>query len=540
MESRDRDLALKKLKDRILQLRVLSQAALNQSWYQQTIMPQNAISGVSLFQSTFQTLKHEHLKSQEFKHVLSYFIDLKSEKIIDPTLSGDDKRMVFLAYRDWKREQNIPPAFTEAFSKVQSKLFDDWKEARKTRNFEPYQDTLLTLFRMLKQKACWISPNKHPYDVLLEEYEPGMSIAKLDPLFQDLKQKIFSLLHQIQNSPKKTATLSLNEASFDRNTQMQMLADHVVKPLGFDFTRGMLDKSLHPFCIGAHPDDVKIALNPRSYNPFKGVTSALHETGHGLYEQNLQKGEVFGMPQSKFSSYGMHEGIARFYQTCIGLSLPFWEYMLPKMQAYFPESLKNTTPSQVYEHLNAIQISPIRNSADELTYTLHILIRYEVEKEILGMENHELRISHIRNLWNAKYKEYLGIDMEGKTDLAGFMQDVHWCNGCVGYFPSYLIGNLIASQLHEKLKSEHKDFDLRIQNGDFTFLLPFLNQSIFSKGALKTTNALVLETTGKPLSTEPFISRIAEKFCTLYDLTAQDISEKKRPGKVLPLSRTHI
>jgi carboxypeptidase Taq len=521
------------LKEMIKDIKVLTNSSLNQSWYQQTIMPKDAVDTVFLFHSTYQKLKHEMLTSEKFKDLLSFFIDLENERIKDPNLSRENRRMIILAYRDWKKEKNIPDDFGENFSKLQSKLFQEWKDARRTQEFSSYQRTLVQMFQTLKRKANFMDPSIHPYDALLNEYEPGMTISKLDPLFKDLKEKTFLLLREIKKAGISSSEIQQGGQTFDKETQLRFIKDHVIPPLGFDLNRGMINLSLHPFCIGVHPDDVKIALRPIESNPYKAILSAMHETGHALYEQNLQKGDSFGLPQSSIASYGIHESQARFYHTCIGLSQEFWEYTLPKLQETYPNQLNHITPKDVFESLNALNLGPIRNAADELTFHLHILIRYEIEKEILEMDEEKITIKKIRELWNKKYQDLLGIDLEHKSDFLGFMQDVHWCHGCVGYFPTYLIGDLAASQLFEKINEEIPDFKEKIKNGEFLSVNRWLKEKIHQHGALKDPASLIIEATGKPLSTDAFIHRISYKYSKIYGFDPKKVFSKDQEKKSL-------
>jgi carboxypeptidase Taq len=511
------------LREMIKDIKVLTHSSLNASWYQQTMMPKDSLSAVSLFHSTYQKLRQEKLQSKEFKDLLSAFIDIENGQIKDPNLSRENRRMILLAYRDWKKERNIPADFAENYSKLQAKLFHTWKQSRVTHQFSDYQQTLVQMFKTLKHKATFINPYIHPYDVLLNEYEPGLTISKLEPLFKDYKKKTFLLLNEIKNTgiyPKEIHPL--NE-TFDKETQIRFIKDHVVPLLGFDINRGMIHQSLHPFCIGVHPDDVKIALRPIENTPYKAILSAMHEIGHGLYEQNLSKGEFWGLPQSSVASYGIHESQARFYHTCIGLSQEFWEYLLPKLQETFPNKVDSVTPKDVFEGLNRIKLGPIRNASDELTFHLHILIRYEVEKEILEMDEDKITIEKIRELWNQKYKDHLGVNLENKSDFLGFMQDVHWCHGCVGYFPTYFIGDLAASQLFQKINEEIPDLKEKFKKGDLSSVNSWLKEKIHRQGALKDPSTLMIEAIGKPLSTDSFFHRISLKLSKIYGFDPQKV-----------------
>jgi carboxypeptidase Taq len=341
-------------------------------------------------------------------------------------------------------------------------------------------------------------------------YEPGMTVEKLDKLFADVREQLVPLVSAIQQSNNVPDTSFLKQ-SFDVAEQKKF-SKFILNELGYDFEAGRLDESVHPFATGLNPGDVRITTR---YLP-EDVTSALfgtiHECGHALYEQNISK-ELIGTPLCTGTSMGIHESQSRFWENMIGRSRPFWHRYYPKLQELYPDRLGNVPVEMFYKAINTVQPSLIRIEADELTYNLHIMIRYEIEKALF---DGSLGVADLPAYWNAKYKEYLGV--EPPNDGEGVLQDVHWSGGAFGYFPSYSLGNMYSAQFRRTIEKELGDLDDLTANGRFAELKDWLVERIYRYGKLQTPHEIVTRVTGEPLNPQYLIEYLSAKYGEIYGL----------------------
>jgi len=348
------------------------------------------------------------------------------------------------------------------------------------------------------------------YDTLLDMYEPDMTVTKLDAVFDRLKARLVPLLQKIQQSGYTPAHDFLKQ-NYDLKKQEE-IGHFLLKEMGYDFEAGRLDESEHPFATGLNPGDVRITTHYYPNDLLSAIFSSLHEGGHALYEQNIST-DLVGTGLATGTSMGIHESQSRFWENVVGRSRVFWDQYYDRLQQLFPEQLSSVTKEQFYEAANRVENSLIRIEADELTYNLHIIIRYEIEKMLF---NENLAVADLPKVWNAKYKEYLGI--EPPTDAEGVLQDVHWSGGDFGYFASYSLGNMYAAQMTHTMRKELPQFEEWIAAGNLLPIKEWLTDKIYRFGKSKKPSELIMDITGEELNPDYLADYLEEKYADIYKL----------------------
>ena len=365
------------------------------------------------------------------------------------------------------------------------------------------------MISLTRKKIEYLGCEDTPYDVLLDEYEVGMKVSDYDPLFAELKDRLVPLLSKIMES--NISIPSLPESLNFAEKKQQRFCNEVSKAMGFDFDAGRMDISTHPFCAGLWPGDTRFTTRFDEKDPFSCLYAVMHESGHGLYEQGLPFEQSFS-PAGGAVSLGVHESQSRFWENQIGRTSSFWKVAMPWFKKEFPDC-----PDWDSETLDLIanEVKPdfIRVEADEITYNLHIMIRYEIEKKIF---NENLSVEEIPTLWNSMMEDWFGIEVP--NDALGCLQDIHWSMGAFGYFPTYTLGNLYAAQLLDAMQKELGDVDEIISSGDWSSMLTWLRNNIHSKGSVMEPSQLIESATGSPPSPEPFLNYVEEKYSKLYKL----------------------
>jgi carboxypeptidase Taq len=390
-----------------------------------------------------------------------------------------------------------------------------WVEARKTNNFAAFAPLLKKTIVLKRQQAEAVGYATCPYDALLDDYEPGEVTENVSRILRKLRQALVPLVGAISQSACRP-DLTILKRHFPRESQ-EIFGKQAAAAIGFSFERGRLDVTHHPFCSEMGPDDCRITTRyDEHYFPtsFFGI---LHEAGHGLYDQGLRK-DQYGLPPGSYVSLGIHESQSRLWENFVGRSLPFWQHFYPLAKQSFPAALSDVPLADFYFAINSVQPSLIRVEADEATYNLHIIIRFELEQALI---NDQLSVDELPGAWRSKYREYLGI--EPPTDADGVLQDVHWSAGLFGYFPTYTLGNLYAAQFFAQAEQDLGVFEDSFANGNFGGLLGWLRQEIHQRGQCYTAPELVRLVTDEPLSHEPFLAYLHQKLDPLYGLSATKI-----------------
>ncbi len=407
-----------------------------------------------------------------------------------------------------------PSEFVERVARHKSKSIVSWTEAREKNDFSIFRDDLATMIDLARELADLLGYETLRYDALLDLYESGLTVARLDPLFAGLRESTVPLIQAVGNcdSPNMSWVTSNN---WPEEAQAQ-LSHAISTAIGFDFGAGRRDKSTHPFCGGANPDDVRWTTRYDETEPFGSLYGSLHETGHGLYEQGRPRDLDF-QPTGHANGLGVHESQSRLWENQVGRSLAFCEWSLPMWKEHFPENMEGVTAEMLWRAVNQVEPSLIRVEADEATYNLHIMIRYEIEKLLISGE---LEIDQLPDAWDDMYERYLGIRSPDRKQ--GVLQDIHWSMGAFGYFPTYTLGNLYSAQLlqaaRDDLESDGHILEDDWKNGTFSPLLEWMRNNVHRRGSILTPADLVEEATGVAPIPNPFVEYLQRKIGTIYGL----------------------
>ncbi len=475
-------------------------------WDQETYMPPGAIEFRGKQTSLLSGQIHKLKVGKKFSHLLSQMINLETGEILDSTLTPSQ----IVAVKEWRRthlqEIKLPAAFVKKFAATCSKAIHTWAEARKNNKFSLFAPHLQKIVSLCQKKAGFLGASAHPYDALLDLHEPGMTVAELTPLFERLKVALTALLKNLASKPKiNTSFLELN---YPHDKQMEF-SHLLLEAMGFDPAISRLDLTSHPFCSGLSVTDTRMTTRIHTNLVTSNIFSVLHEGGHGLYNTGLPAQE-FGTPLCENSSLGIDESQSRWWETLIGRSLPFWTYFYPKLQHSFPEALSSISLTDFVRGINSAHPSFIRVEADEVTYCLHIILRFEIEKAL--MEG-SLQVKDVPKAWNEKMETYLGITP--KTNAEGCLQDIHWSMGSIGYFPTYALGNIYAAQFFTAFEKAHPDWQEKLSQGNLSFIRTWLYENIHRYGRLYTPHELVKRITDQPLSEKPYIAYLEKKYNNL-------------------------
>lgn len=442
-------------------------------WDQETYMPHGTIDFRSQQSEAMASYVHKLKTSDRFTHLLSQLIDLDSGNVLDPSMTDQQKA----ALREWRRDHlraiKLPPTFVKSFANTCSKAIHAWSGAKKLSNFNNFAPHLEKIVHLCQKKAEYLGYENHPYDALLDIYEPGMRVSQLTPLFDRLKPSLASVLKMISSKPKIDG--SFLNGHFTSAKQIEF-AHLILKAMGFDPNTSRLDQSSHPCCVPVHPKDTRMTTRLHSTNLMPNIFSVLHEGGHGLYNADLPL-EHFGTPLGEQVSLGIDESQSRWWETRIGRSLPFWKHFYPILQNHLPDPFASVSLQDFYRAINIIEPSFIRTEADEATYPLHVILRFELEK---GLIEGSIKVKQIPELWNGKMQELLGITPEKHAD--GCLQDIHWSMGGIGYFPTYVLGNLYAAQFFNAFEKVHANWQDRVAQGELAFIREWLSQNIHQYG----------------------------------------------------------
>jgi len=449
---------------------------------------------------------HREKTGKKFVNALAKLVDLKTGKVLSKALDARQKAALREWHRDWRIDHALPAKFVEEFAKLSSQSMDVWKNARKANSFQQFAPFLEKIIAMNRRKAEYIGYKDAPYDALLDLFEPSVTTKTITPLFEKLKKFLVDKVKKIKAEPEIDDKILCGK--FDHDKQMAF-ARRVLEDMGYDFNKGRLDLSAHPFSSSIHPYDSRITTRLTSDSILSNVSTSLHEGGHSLYEMGLPVDD-YGTPLSEAISYGIHESQSRWWETRIGLSKPFWERYLPLLKKEFP-ALGKVSLDAFYRAANKVEPSMIRVESDEVTYSLHVILRYEMEEALI---HGKLKVREVPEAWNAKMKQYLGVTP--KTNAEGCLQDVHWSMGAFGYFPSYTLGNLYAAQFFEAFAKHNPDWEKKVAKGDLLFIKDWLNKHIHQYGKQFSSQELLKKVTGKDFTVEPYLNYIESKYKAIY------------------------
>lgn len=487
------------------ELGVLNSCAAVLGWDHQTYMPPKGgpLRGEQM--AFLASLSHQKFTDAKVGELLAAVEG--SELVRDP--ESDAAANVRELRRAYDRATKIPQTLVEELARVTTEAQQVWEQAKKKNDYASFRPLLERVVILKRQEADAVGYKDHRYNALIEEYEPGTTVAELKTLFAGLTAELSPLVKKIVASPKQPdTTLLAREFPIDRQ---KVFAEAAAVAIGFDFGAGRLDTTAHPFCSGFGPGDCRITTryNPRFFNEaFFGV---LHETGHAMYEQNLPA-EHFGTPCGVACSFGIHESQSRLWENQVGRGRPFWDHFFPRLKQTFPTALADVAPEAFYFAINDVRPSLIRVEADEATYNLHIALRFELE---LALLSGDLTTADLPGAWNERFEALFGLKVP--DDARGCLQDIHWSFGGIGYFPTYTLGNLYAAQLMAAARRESGDsLEEAFRRGDFSWLKSWLGRHIHCHGQRYRAGELCRRATGAVLSPKPFLSYLSEKFGSLY------------------------
>jgi len=487
---------------------LLQTAADTLEWDERTGMPVGAGDYRASQVSALQTLAHQLRTESSYGQNLQQLLEENSSE--DP--HSDVAATIRELHRDWDRDRKLPDDLVKKTAEARILGQQSWDAARKADDYPAFRDTLANLIELKREAGQRLSEgtDRSPYEALLDEYEPGGRVADLENVFESLRKPLVELISQIGEAPKQP-DLAIVQQNFDINAQRRF-SQQVAKSIGFDFDRGRLDETSHPFCTTLGPSDCRILTRFETNWLPAGLFGTLHEAGHGMYEQGLRR-DWFGLPPGSFVSLGIHESQSRLWENQVGRSRSFWEWLYPEAQETFSPNLDNVSLDDFYFAVNAVRPSLIRVEADEATYNLHIIIRFDLERQLI---DGSLSVKDLPDAWNARYESDLGI--LPPSDANGVLQDVHWSAGLFGYFPTYTLGNLISAQLFDAARRDLGDLDSMFAAGNFAPLLDWLRTKVHHKGRCYSGNELVEKATGAKLTSDHLVGYLRSKAERLYRL----------------------
>ena len=487
--------------------RHLERAVALLQWDQETCLPDKGVEERAEQLALLEGLAHVRLTAPESGRLLSELGSTPEYPRGDEKLPALERDFLKVFRRNYDRAAKLPADFVSAAARAAGLSQAAWVKARQDNNFAAFLPHLSEMVDISRQKAVYWGFRDHPYDGLLDIYESGMGAAEVSAVFAPLGERLSNLLKKIASFPRPENSF-LNH-DFDVESQA-LFSRELMARLGFDNRRGRLDVSAHPFTTTLGSDDVRITTRYLPRQLQSGIFSTIHESGHAFYEMDFP-GELRGSCLADGASMGIHESQSRLWENVIGRSLPFWEAMFPVLRSHFPGVFPGVTAHDFYRAINLVEPSLIRIEADELSYSLHIILRFDLERELFSGT---LDPAELPNAWREKMKELLGVEPE--SDAQGVLQDVHWSMGAFGYFPSYALGNLYGLQFWGKLKADLPNSEGLIAEGNFAPIRSWLRDTVYIWGRRLDPQELLAAVTGKSLSPEPFLDYIESKYAGIY------------------------
>ncbi|NKE37577.1 carboxypeptidase M32 [Natronococcus sp. JC468] len=472
-------------------------------WDQEVVMPEAGTPARAQQLSALSSISHELLTADETGDLL--------EELESAALDDGKRAVVREIRRQYDRETSVPRELVEEISETTANAHPTWKRAREDDDFEAFAPTLEKLVALKREYANHIDPDADPYAVLFADYEPYIDLETAERVLERLREELVPLIDAIQDADADLATDTF-AGEFDDDDQ-EALARDVLDELGYDWERGRLDTAPHPFSSGTQ-FDARVTTRFEEDDLLGSLTSTIHEFGHANYTLGLPDDE-YGTPLGEARDLSVHESQSRLWENHVGRSRPFWERFLPTVADRFL-GLEGATPEAAYEAANQVyDDNLIRVEADELTYHLHIVIRFEIERALIAGD---LEVSEVPKVWNDKYEEYLGVRPE--TDAEGCLQDIHWSHGSFGYFPTYSLGSVLAAQLYAAAEDELGELDGDVRAGEFDDLNGWLRENVHRHGKHYTTPELIERATGAEFAADSFLEYATSKYGELYDLEA--------------------
>lgn len=500
---RTQDDAWSRFEERVNELEDISSVVRLAQWDQEVMMPPGGGAARARALATMQSLIHGKLTDPRFGALLD-------ELAADDSLEAHRAASVRIAKRDYDRATKVPEPLVREIAELEATAYQTWTRARPENDFKQLQPFLEKMIALKKQEADAIGWTGERYDALLDQFEPEMQAAEVEMMFSDLKGSLLPVAEKILDAAGDCpgfVTRTFDEAKQEEFSQW------LVKQLRFDTSAGRLDTSPHPFTMPIGSGDVRQTTRTEPDLIMGSIYASIHETGHALYEQHLPS-DWHGLPVAAVPSLGLHESQSRLWENQVGRSRAYCGFMADKMKSYFPEPMADVDRETFYRGANHPSRSLIRVYADEVTYNLHVGLRFELE---LALFRDELEVKDLPGAWNEAMDRWIGVTAPDDAD--GVMQDMHWAIGALGYFPTYTLGTLYAAAFFQKAEREIDGLDEDLGRGEVSRLLAWLNENIYSQGYLYSAKDLAQKILGEPISAQPFITYLSEKYADIYGLS---------------------
>jgi carboxypeptidase Taq len=497
---------LKELKERLQEITDLRNARSVLSWDQLTYMPKGGAKARGRQEATLSKLAHQKFTDPALGKLLG---DLQA---LEQTLpyDSDDASIIRVTRRDYEKRVKVPDRFMVNFAEHEAASYAAWVEARPENNFKKVQPYLEKTLELSREYANFFPGYMHIADPLIDSSDEGLSVATVRPIFAELRQALVPLVEALtaQQEPDD----SVIQQFFAEDKQLAFGLS-IAEDFGYDLTRGRQDKTAHPFETHFSIGDVRITTRTKANDLTEALFSTLHEAGHAMYEQGVSL-TLEETPLADGTSSGVHESQSRLWENIVGRSLGFWAYYYPKLKKVFPKQFSKVPLQTFYKAINKVSRSLIRTDADELTYNLHVIIRFELECDLL---EGKLAIKDLPEAWRARYKSDLGVFSE--TDTDGVLQDVHWYGGLIGgAFQGYTLGNILSSQFYDAALKAHPSIPKEISKGQFATLHSWLRDNIYQHGSKFTAPEIIKRATGQDLTIEPYVKYLETKYKNLYGI----------------------
>ncbi|MDX1688040.1 MAG: carboxypeptidase M32 [Candidatus Promineifilaceae bacterium] len=494
------------LLEKVNEIHDLTKANQLLSWDREVIMPKAADEVRVQQMATLRRFTHNLYTSDE----MGELIEAAAAELDGAPYDSNEASLVRYLQYDYAEQRKIPPDFVKRVAVVSGRAHTVWREARENDDFESFRPWLEQVVELGQEMAELYGYEDEKYDALLDKYERGAKTADVRAIFEEVKAASVPLLQAIEERGAEVDDSILHQ-EYDVERQKEF-ARYIAEAVGYDFDRGHLGTAVHPFATSFSRYDARITTRwyPDFINP--SLFGTLHESGHAMYEQGTHP-DLARTPLARGTSSGIHESQSRMIENIVGRSHGFWRAHFPRLQELFPEQLGDVTTEQFFRAVNKVQPSFIRVEADELTYNLHIILRFELEQALI---KGELTAAEAPTAWNDKMQELLGVVPD--TDREGVLQDVHWTRPSFGYFPTYALGNLYAAQFYAAAREEAPAIDAELEAGNTDALLSWLRENVHQHGRKFTPAEIVERATGRPLSHEPFVEYVTEKFSNVYRL----------------------
>jgi carboxypeptidase Taq len=489
--------ALSQLKERLARVTDVERVSRVLSWDQQTMMPPAGWEHRGDHMATLRRIQHETLIDSETGRLLD---ELRSvEETLDP--DSDDAALIRVARRDYEKAAKVPTDLRAEMTRAAGEARTIWVKARAESDFELFRPALERNYELRQRYVECFGDVDEPYDILLDDFEPDTSTTEVTEIFAELKAELIQLIAELRDAEVDD---SFMRGTFPVDAQ-ERLAKEVVTLFGFRPDTWRLDPTEHPFASGAGVDDIRITTH---YDPetMKSFFSTMHEYGHGLYSHQLPR-HLERLPTGSSCSLGIHESQSRLWENLVGRGRPFWRFFYSRAQEAFPEQLGDVELDRFIGGINRVQPSLIRIKADEVTYGMHVILRFELEQDLV---NGRVAIRDLPSVWNEKMHEYLGIDVP--NDAQGVLQDTHWASGHIGYFSTYLLGTVMSVQLWEKILEDIPDLEEQIERGDFAALREWLGEHVHALGRKFSPQETLRRATGATIDPKPYLAYLRSKY----------------------------